>query len=361
MGAAGGSLSSWRKAGNETQLTKAFGEFAEPDSEFAGRLAECLLRAAAAGNRRAQQLLAKSVSVSGFGNEQRIGRVRNRGVLVRPRGGQTDWEFRADGFRLIVEVKLRARLGPQQLERYLSEFNRSAVDGGLLLLTQRLVDVPARVSRHGRWLGQVLWSEALPLLAQIAPSDPERAAEWTELIAVVRRPGDLGGDPIGWTAQRGMTAGRRNARLLVGSADLLVQQVRNELTPRHARIARDGVVTTRPGPRSRSVSVAGTAAWLTVYISGRAALDVELWGTRAPFKARLAVNPEVAGGRRAHRQAVVDRLAALGYESDDGWYGVSFAVAPQESGSRPAAVLSAELKQRVSEVVGACVFDGLVV
>lgn len=353
-----------RRPRSETQLTKAVADLAGSDPRFAAQLAEGLLRAAGEGGNQAAIALARRLPRElDLVAELPVGTVSERRLLSGPRGGRLDWAFSAAQCLLVTEVKIDARPAITQLERYLAACRKAdKALGGVVLLARRSEDIPNRVKRDRHWLGQVMWSEALPIWASIAPADPRRAEQWRELMRVVQSPDDLGAPTGGWSLARGENASARNVRLLSSVANDAVRLLAVKLASRYRLKSSDGLCAARSRPGSRTVRVARGRAELTLYVKGRPAVNLSLWGTRQPLTLEVAVDPRAAGfgSSRREKRAAVEQLTEASYAlREDGWYSARERVKRDEHDVAASAAICAQIDARFRELIGTRVFDGL--
>ena len=362
-------LLAMRQKGNETQLTTAITALGKHDAALTAQMARAIVAAAAAGGNRASQAMLKQIPESlTIINEPTLGPVR----LGRRKasGGRLDWQMATDGFSLVVEVKIGAAVALRQLERYLTSFSSSDVAGGLVLLTASTAEIPTKVERHPRWLGQVRWDELIPKLSAITATDALIAAEWNRLLAVIREPGDLADEPVGW--QLGThKVGARNRLVLAAIRDRATRAVAVELARRTGRPTSDGLCGVNPNPRARSVVVAGDRATLGLYVPAstkrRPVIEIEVAGTRKPLKLTTYVNPGIPPlvRKKAEYEQTLQRLRRGGLTEQTtgahaGWYVAYDAIAPSDVAATPQAALWARLEVRLMAIAGSGTLDPLV-
>lgn len=167
-------LAGLRKPGDETQLTRALASVASVDPEFA----TAFLRLALEGAAGRSFDVPTSVTVT---TEEIAGADR------------FDLRFRADGeWDVIVELKIHAGYGRQQLQRYLAALDD--VDKAFLCAVTRDValygEPPAGVDP--RWAGSVRWRELLPGLRELRVKDALLAAQWQVFLDVLEEEGSMG-------------------------------------------------------------------------------------------------------------------------------------------------------------------------
>lgn len=106
--------------------------------------------------------------------------------------GRTDLSFTdAAGLcHAIVEIKIYARYGHDQVDRYVRSL-RSA-EHGVVVAIARDVPTSGESVIDSRWAGSVQWSTLLPALRQLRPADPDLLAQWRLFFDVLEAEGDMG-------------------------------------------------------------------------------------------------------------------------------------------------------------------------
>ncbi len=157
-----GILKALHRNTDERQWQRILAFALREDLSNARAFAEALLRSAThdpTGYRRAEGLLERLPDAIRVFDEQRLHSDERRGSplsgradLVLRSGGRDDWS-------VVVELKLTAGYGAQQLARYL-EYGAPllAVVGG------RSDSAGQEVSGHERWLGEAVWRDLQPTL-----------------------------------------------------------------------------------------------------------------------------------------------------------------------------------------------------
>jgi hypothetical protein len=106
--------------------------------------------------------------------------------------GRLDLRFRAEGWDVIIELKIYASYGQNQLDRYLSVLDR-VHDAYVTAITRA---VPRYGEpRHGvdeRWLGSVQWRHLLPGLRAMRGRDPALNEQWPLFFDVLEEEGSMG-------------------------------------------------------------------------------------------------------------------------------------------------------------------------
>jgi RecB family endonuclease NucS len=362
-------LRAMRHKRNETQLTRAITALGKHDQRLAAQMARAIVATAAEhGNRASADLLGRIPESLTIINEPSLGPVRIG--RRKASGGRLDWQMATDEFSLVVEVKIGAAVAMRQLERYLASFSSSEVVGGLVLLTPATAEIPVKVERHDRWLGQIRWDELIPRLPAITPADPVVDEEWKLLLAVIAEPGDLADEPVGW--QLGPhKVGARNRLVLSAVRDRATSTVAVELARRAGRSTSDGLCGVNPKSRARSVVVSGDRAKLALFVPTAtkrgAVIEVDLAGTRRPLKLTTYVNPGLPPlvRRRADYDKTLTKLCQGGFAKQvggthEGWYAAHDAIAPTDDTATPQEALWTVLEGRLKAIAASGTLDPLV-
>ncbi|OAI38496.1 hypothetical protein AYO39_00995 [Actinobacteria bacterium SCGC AG-212-D09] len=181
---------------DEVQLGRALLAICEDDQQVAFEFVSQVLRLAAhdqgAPARRAcRKLGTLSPPVRASGQARLFAQVGRRDLRGRLPLGIVDLDFRAPGtWRLLVELKIDAAFGEDQLRRYLESRTplvaiiRSLPTGPTL---NKLADPGAR-----NWLGVITWEDLLPGLKALPIQNGRERANWRELLRVAsQQDGDL--------------------------------------------------------------------------------------------------------------------------------------------------------------------------
>jgi hypothetical protein len=156
-----GMLRALHKDTDERQWQRVLALALREDLANARAFVEAALRSAAqdkTGGRRAAKLLERLPTTVRVFTEQPLRTTRRRSPLL----GRADLVFRSGGrddWAVVVELKLTAGYGTDQLARYLDH-------GAPVLSVVAVRDVTAsrEVSWHGGWLGEALWRDLQPTL-----------------------------------------------------------------------------------------------------------------------------------------------------------------------------------------------------
>lgn len=108
--------------------------------------------------------------------------------------GRADLSFvSADrSWHVIVELKIHAGYGHDQLKRYLNSFHADASRTVLAAVTRDVPTYGDLVIDDSRWAGSVQWVRLLSGLRALEPSNPELARQWPLLLDVLDEEGSMG-------------------------------------------------------------------------------------------------------------------------------------------------------------------------
>jgi hypothetical protein len=106
--------------------------------------------------------------------------------------GRLDLRFRADGWDVIIELKINAGFGRNWLDRYLSVLD-DVGDAYVIAITRT-------VSKYGepergvdqRWLGSVQWRRLLPALRAMESRNAALSQQWPLFFDVLEEEGSMG-------------------------------------------------------------------------------------------------------------------------------------------------------------------------
>ena len=169
---------------DEVQLGRVLGAICQ-DSIVADAFVGAVLDVATGGNPAARRVALRPRADVRCIDEQRLeARVSRRGLRERAKDlGRVDLAFAgANGWQLLVELKLDADFGDLQVERYAEESVVAAI----------VRDPEAQVSRkqEPEWVGAASWHSILPRLRSL-PVDLQWRQEWLDLLAVMEADGDF--------------------------------------------------------------------------------------------------------------------------------------------------------------------------
>jgi hypothetical protein len=105
--------------------------------------------------------------------------------------GRVDLRFRADDWDVIVEVKIDAGYGLDQLDRYLGALGTSEKNAYIVAVT-RTVQRYGEDSADPHWRGSIQWRRVLGALAALPIASDALAAQWAALLQVLEEEGSMG-------------------------------------------------------------------------------------------------------------------------------------------------------------------------
>ena len=180
-------LAALRRNRDEAQLTQVTAAVAGLDPHFAGELARVLV--AAAPNADNVQAISPVPRELECRPEERLWSSE------RADEGRVDlvFENQDEGFVLLVELKLHAGYGHEQVARYLRGRQRYTAERvGVLAVTR---DAPAYgepEQRTAGWLGSVRWARVLEDIRAIDHLDARARELWLTVLDICEQEGDLG-------------------------------------------------------------------------------------------------------------------------------------------------------------------------
>jgi len=163
-----------RQRGDEPQLTRALASVFQADPSMGAQFVNLVL---------------KTVSEGRAGSTPRELRCSTEEVVE---DGRLDLRFRADGWDVIVELKIYASYGRDQLDRYLNVLDK--VDSAYVTAITRSVPIYGEPDRNvdPRWLGSVQWRRLLPELRKLQSRSPALSTQWLLFLDVLEEEGSMG-------------------------------------------------------------------------------------------------------------------------------------------------------------------------
>lgn len=167
-----------REGGSETELTRAIAAVLSADPEMASAFLRLAVEAAPHG---------RSIDLSDL--PHRLDCVAE----ARVNEGRADLSFRdeSDGWHAIVEIKIYAGYGHEQIHRYLRSL-RADERGVVVAITRDVPTYGDYVDGDPRWAGSVQWGRLLPGLRELRPRDPDLAVQWPLFLDVLEMEGSMG-------------------------------------------------------------------------------------------------------------------------------------------------------------------------
>jgi hypothetical protein len=169
-----------RERGSETELTRVLAATLGADPAFAAAFVRTVLeRSKRSRDSRWEQLPQK---------------FECRGEVVLPEG-TVDLQFSdaGSGWRVLVELKIDAGYGSDQIERYLRDLDPSDERQILVSITR---DVPKYgdppLDGRRNWAGSLSWGALFDDLRALRPSNEKLAMQWPLLLDVLEAEGSMG-------------------------------------------------------------------------------------------------------------------------------------------------------------------------
>lgn len=305
LGTAHALISGLREGGSETEMTRAFASTLAADPEMASGFVRLLI---------ASSPHAARVDLSGLPAKLHC---RHEVALDQ---GRADLSFtsRHGDWHVIVEIKIYAGYGTDQIGRYLRSFHPAATRTVLAALTR---DVPTYGddSDDHRWAGSVQWAKILPGLRQLCPVDVQLAVQWPLFLDVLEEEGSMGftqSNPDKFRAWADYPAARNHVSDFVDSVRRpLLASLQHALGPDLGAPDQRASFSTR-GKVQRAVTtrLGKILVGFRIPATGPERLTAGVWGwgeprfiVEIPFP-RLDVDPE-------KRNAAVGSLLERGFES----------------------------------------------
>lgn len=263
MGPAHALLQGLRYTGDEVQLTSVVAGVAAIDETFATRFAHAVLEQVAqdcAYTKAAQERLNPVPARLRCDTERALTGPAGEGL------GRVDLVFESledpPNFTLLVENKLFAGFGPEQMKRYhesLRALRKRGGQGGLVAITRDVPTGGELVARDEEWLGSIRWARLLPRLRRLTCEEAALTQQWALLLDVLDHQGDLGMSQIDADAVRGwarFAEGREALTWLLASVQrAVVEHTGRELKRRHRIAGPLETLATLAKPRTRNVSI----------------------------------------------------------------------------------------------------------
>lgn len=236
--------------------------------------------------------------------------------------GRVDLEFfdAERTWHVIVEIKVYARYGRDQISRYLESFRGDATRTLLAAITR---DVPTygdlEDAGDPRWLGSVRWAKLLPRLRALPFQDDSLAAQWPLFLDVLEAEGSMGftrADPDLFAAWGASVPARNH---MIDFLDPLWQPMLDALRDALADAGEEGPRESLAGvfmrgrvQRAVHPQLGKVLVRFRVPASGPERVWAGVWGWE---EARFLVEAAHPGGAGAAADAAVAALNAAGFES----------------------------------------------
>jgi hypothetical protein len=168
-----------REGSSETELTRALAAVLDAEREMAAEFVRLAVREAPHGGRVD---LADLPTMLGCTAEEKVAK------------GRADLTFTDDEhcWHVIVEIKIHAGYGHDQIGRYLRSFRRSAERSLLIAITRDVPTYGDYEADDPSWAGSVQWARLLPGMRALMPRNPMLAQQWPLFLDVLEKEGSMG-------------------------------------------------------------------------------------------------------------------------------------------------------------------------
>jgi len=168
-----------RDTSSETELTRALAAVLDAEPEMAAEFVRLVVRKAPHGDRVDLDALPARLGCSA---EDKVAE------------GRADLTFADEEHRwhVIVELKIYAGYGHDQIGRYLRSFRRSADRFVLAAITRDAPTYGDYEADDDRWVGSAQWAKLLPELRALCPQNPILAEQWPLFLDVLEKEGSMG-------------------------------------------------------------------------------------------------------------------------------------------------------------------------
>jgi hypothetical protein len=223
-------------------------------------------------------------------------------------------------WHVIIELKIHAGYGHDQLKRYLNSFHVAANRTVLAAVTR---DVPTYGDLDiddARWAGSVQWVRLLPGLRALKPSNADLAKQWPLLLDVLEEEGSMGftqADPGLFKTWAGYYDARKHMIDFMNHVrEPLLEALREALGPGLPADERHHLAAYRRPGKAKIVVVKPRLGKVPVRFrvpaDGPERISTGLWGWGEP---RFVVEvPYPRSGTRRERVAITS-LLGLGFEN----------------------------------------------
>jgi predicted RNase H-like nuclease len=171
-------IAALREPPSETELTRALSAVFAVDPAMAAAFVRVAMRQAPHGERVDLRELPDALECR---------------AEVTLAAGRADLSFTSNDrlWHVIIELKIHAGYGGNQISRYLESFHCESKRQVLAAVTR---DVPTYGddSDDPRWVGSIQWAKLLPELRALEPSDPLLGTQWLLFLDVLEMEGSMG-------------------------------------------------------------------------------------------------------------------------------------------------------------------------
>jgi hypothetical protein len=236
--------------------------------------------------------------------------------------GRADLSFvNADrSWHVIVELKIHAGYGHDQLKRYLNSFHVGASRTVLVAVTR---DVPTYGDlglADARWAGSVQWVRLLPHMRALKPSNADLAEQWPLFLDVLEEEGSMGftqADPGLFKTWAGYYDARKHmVDFMNHMREPLLEALRESLGPGLSSDERHHLAAYRRPGKARIVVVKPRLGKVPVRFrvpaDGPERISTGLWGWGEP---RFVVEVPYPNVGTSGADAAISKLLGRGFEN----------------------------------------------
>ena len=223
-------------------------------------------------------------------------------------------------WHVIVELKIHAGYGHEQLERYLNSFH---LDASRMVLAAVTRDVPTYGDLEvddKRWAGSVQWVRLLPELHNFRPANGELARQWPLLLEVLDEEGSMGftqADPSLFKTWAGYYDARKHmVDFMNHMREPLLEALREALGPELSQDERHHLAAYRRPGKAKIVVVKPRLGKVPVRFrvpaDGQERISTGLWGWGEP---RFVVEVPYPKAGTSGELAAITKLLGQGFEN----------------------------------------------
>jgi hypothetical protein len=292
-----------REPGSETELTRVLAAVMQADARLASDFVKLVLRHSKRPSDPRWERLPHEFE------------CRSEVPLAE---GRVDLEFSdlSSGWRILVELKIAAGYGFDQIERYLRCLDVEDKQQVLVSITR---DVPKYgdppLDGRQNWAGSVAWSALNDDLRMLQPANRKLAEQWPLLLDVLEGEGSMGVTKVKpellRTWANAVEARKHAVAFMEGLREPLLVGLQEALEPAFPHLGRDSRASVAPAPsngRNPQVNVE-----FFVPRGGEMRASAQLWAWE-DFRFAVSVRYP-AEDRSADAKEAIARLATAGFDN----------------------------------------------
>ena len=172
-------ISGLREGGSEVEVTRALASVLAHEKRMAAQFVRLVIESAPRGKRIDLRDLPEELSCVA---EQHVAE------------GIADLTFSDDAGRwhAIVEIKIHAGYGHDQIERYLKSFHADSHRNVLVAITRNVPTYGDSEGEDPHWAGSVRWAKLLARMRELTPANKLLADQWPLFLDVLEKEGSMG-------------------------------------------------------------------------------------------------------------------------------------------------------------------------